>query len=102
MLLNNQIYNQIGEKKNIEVYQYFNELRKLECFENIDQAETQLNEYIDNKIRKDPNLKKENIKVVIHWLIKLDYSLRDKSNNKIYNIRKKDRWFSLHWDGDDD
>ena len=84
--INNQIYNQIGEKKNIEVYQYFNELRKLECFEKIDKAETQLNEYIDNKIRKDPNLKKENIKVVIHWLIKLDYSLKDKSNNKIYNI----------------
>ncbi|MDY5918590.1 MAG: PD-(D/E)XK nuclease family protein [Treponema sp.] len=84
--INNQIYNQIGEKKNIEVYQYFNELRKLECFENIDQAESQLNEYIVNKIRKDPNLKKENIKVVIHWLIKLDYSLKDKSNNKIYNI----------------
>lgn len=76
--INNQIYNQIGEKKNIEVYQYFNELRKLECFENIDQAETRLNKYIDNK---EPN-----IKVVIHWLIKLDYSLRDKSNNKIYNI----------------
>ena len=84
--INNQIYNQIGEKKNIEVYQYFNELRKLECFEKIDKAETQLNKYIDNKIRKDPNLKKENIKVVIHWLIKLDYSLKDKSNNKIYNI----------------
>ena len=84
--INNQIYNQIGEKKNIEVYQYFNELRKLECFENIDQAESQLNEYIVNKIRKDPNRKKENIKVVIHWLIKLDYSLKDKSNNKIYNI----------------
>lgn len=76
--INNQIYNQIGEKKNIEVYQYFNELRKLECFEKIDEAETQLNEYIDNK---EPN-----IKVVIHWLITLDYSLKDKSNNKIYNI----------------
>lgn len=84
--IKNQIYNQIGEKKNIEVYQYFNELRKLECFENIDQAETRLNEYIDNKIRKEPNLKKENITVVIHWLITLDYSLKDKSNNKIYNI----------------
>ena len=76
--INNQIYNQIGEKKNIEVYQYFNELRKLECFEKIDEAETLLNEYIDNK---EPN-----IKVVIHWLITLDYSLKDKSNNKIYNI----------------
>lgn len=76
--INNQSYNQIGVKKNIEVYQYFNELRKLECFENIDEAETQLNEYIDNK---EPN-----IKVVIHWLITLDYSLKDKSNNKIYNI----------------
>ena len=76
--INNQIYNQIGEKKNIEVYQYFNELRKLECFEKIDEAETLLNKYIDNK---EPN-----IKVVIHWLITLDYSLKDKSNNKIYNI----------------
>lgn len=88
--INVNVFDQIGIKKNREVYQYLDELRKLNCFENIKDVEEELNIYLDRIYKRrnndEPDLKKEDLYLDIHWLIKLDYSLKDKSNNKIYNI----------------
>lgn len=89
--INVNVFDQIGIKKNSEVYQYLDELRKLNCFENIKNVEEELNNYLDRiyttrRNKDEPDLKKEDLNLNIHWLIKLDYSLKDKSNNKIYNI----------------
>ena len=61
--INGNVFDQIGIKKNREVYQYLDELRKLNCFENIKDVEEELNIYLDRiyKRRKndEPDLKKE-------------------------------------------